>query len=233
MYSNSLRLAWGVGGRGRILEAVNDANAEGLLSTKPALVISSMRSEIEHVARRHGIASRFIEGGRGKASEAFHCEFRAALAEHKIDWLGLTFNKLLATQTIDALQGKIFNVHMSLLPLFPGFGAVGNALSSGMQVAGVTVHMVGAGMDEGPILGQAVSPITARDTETTLGRRLFECAVPLALQMVRAIESRELALDEKRQPRWSAWERWDKGCFFPALDPDLVDFAQAFCRRCE
>jgi phosphoribosylglycinamide formyltransferase-1 len=232
MQSNALRLAWGVGGRGRILEAVIEANAARLLSTKPALVIASARSDIEEVARRHGIASRLIEGERGRASEAFHDAFGAALVEHQIDWLGLTFDKLLTERTIDALQGRIFNVHMSLLPLFPGFGAVRKALVSGMRVAGVTVHMVGAGMDDGPILGQAIAPILAGDTEPTLGRRLFERAVPLALQVVRAIERRELTLDEKRQPQWSAWSRLDSSCFAPALDSDLVEFAQAFCRRC-
>lgn len=232
MQSNALRLAWGVGGRGRILEAVIEANAKGLLATKPALVIVSAPSAIEAVASRHGIASQLIEGGRGKAPEAFHDAFAAALLEHRIDWLGLTFDKLLAERTIDALQGKIFNVHMSLLPLFPGFGAVRKALASGMRVAGVTVHMVGPGMDDGPILGQAIAPILAGDVETTLGRRLFERAVPLALQVVRAIERGELALDGKRQPQCSAWDRADGGCFAPSLDQDLADFAQAFCRLC-
>ncbi|WOJ89730.1 formyltransferase family protein [Methylocapsa polymorpha] len=232
MQSNALRLAWGVGGRGRILEAVIEANAKGLLTTKPALVIVSAPSAIEAVASRCGVASQLIEGGRGKAPEAFHDAFAAALAAHRIDWLGLTFDKLLAERTIDVLQGRIFNVHMSLLPLFPGFGAVRKALGSGMRVAGVTVHMVGAGMDDGPILGQAIAPILAGDAETTLGRRLFERAVPLALQVVRAIERGELTLDGKRQPRWAAWDRVDGSCFAPSLDQDLVDFAQAFCGRC-
>ena len=231
MRSNSLRLAWGVGGRGRILEAVIQANAEGLLSTKPALVIVSAPSAIEETARRHGIASRLIDGGRGKASQAFHESFTAALAEHRIDWLGLTFDKLLCERTIDALQGKIFNVHMSLLPLFPGFGAVRHALASGMRVAGVILHMVGSGMDDGPILGQAIAPILPGDTEPTLGRRLFERATALALQVVRAIERGELTLDGRRQPHWSAWSHSDGGCFAPALDRDLVDFAEAFCQR--
>ncbi|WP_051335475.1 phosphoribosylglycinamide formyltransferase [Methylocapsa acidiphila] len=232
MQSNALRLAWGVGGRGRILEAVIEANAKGLLATKPALVIVSAPSPIEAVASRHGIASRLIEGGRGKAPKAFHDAFTAALVENRIDWLGLTFDKLLAERTIDVLQGKIFNVHMSLLPLFPGFGAVRKALSSGMRVAGVTVHMVGPGMDDGPILGQAIAPILAGDAETTLGRRLFERAVPLVLQVVRAIERHELTLDGKRQPQWSAWAGTDGSYFAPSLDQDLTDFAQAFCSRC-
>jgi len=230
MPSNALRLAWGVSGRGCILQAVIKANEEGLLSTKPALVIVSTHSEIEDVARKHNIASRFIDGGRGNAPEAFHAKFEAALEEHQIDWLGLTFDKLLAARTIHAMQGKIFNVHMSLLPLFPGFGAMGKALSSGMRVAGVTVHIVGAGMDDGPILGQAIAPILANDTETALGRRLFESAVPLALQVVRAIERGELVLDDERRPHWSAWSRLDNGGFAPPVDQDLIDFSHAFCR---
>jgi len=227
--TSAMRLAWGVGGRGRILEAVIEANAAGLLRTKPVLIITSRRSEIETVASRYGIASRLIDSGRGKPSDAFHDAFRAALLEHDVDWLGLTFDKLLAVPTIDALGGRIFNIHMSLLPLFPGFGAVRKALSCGMRVAGVTVHMVAAGMDDGPILGQSVVPVTFGDTELTLGRKLFESAVPLALQIVRAIERGELKLDQCRQPHWSAWMHANQGPFFPRLDKDLVEFARRFC----
>ncbi len=227
---NGLRLAWGVSGRGRILQAVIEANANGLLSTKPTLIIVSAPSEIEAVARKHNIASQFIDGGRGRAPDAFHAKLEAVLAKHRIEWLGLTFAKLLAARTIDAMQGKIFNIHMALLPLFPGFGAVGKALSSGMRFAGVTLHMVGAGMDDGPILGQAVAPILADDTEAALGRRLFESAVPLALQIVRAIERGELNLDGDRRPHWAAWSRSDKGGFAPPVDRDLIDFTHAFCR---
>ena len=227
---STLRLAWGVSGRGRILQAVIEANANGLLSTKPTLIIVSAPSEIEDVARKHSIASQFIDGGKGRAPDAFHAKLETALAEHRIDWLGLTFDKLLAARTIDAMQGKIVNVHMALLPLFPGFGAVGKALSSGMRFAGVTLHMVGAGVDDGPILGQAIAPILAGDTEMTLGRRLFESAVPLALQIVRAIERGELVLDGDRRPLWAAWNRLGTGGFAPPVDQDLLDFSHAFCR---
>lgn len=231
MPSESLRLAWGVSGRGRVLQAVIEANAEGLLRTKPALAIFSAPSAVEDAVRRSGIASRLIEGGRGGAPEAFHDAFTEALAEHRIDWLGLTFDKLLAARTIDALQGRIFNLHMALSPLFPGFGAMRKALASGMRLAGVTVHMVGPGMDDGPILGQATAPILAGDSEASLGRRLYECAVPLVLQVVRAIECGELTLDGARRPQWSAWERLGNGCCAPPVDPDLTKFAQAFCGR--
>ena len=128
------------------------------------------------------------------------------------DTMGLTFNRLIPQTVIDSFNGKIFNLHLSLLPAFPGFGATRKALESGLPYTGVTVHFVDAGIDTGPVIAQKRVAIRESDSPATLGRRQFETAVPLLLHTVRMLESgRVLTFDEP--------------------DPELVEFGAQYCRQ--
>jgi phosphoribosylglycinamide formyltransferase-1 len=129
-----------------------------------------------------------------------------------LDCMGLTFNRLVPQSVIDSFNGRIFNLHLSLLPMFPGFGATRKALESGLTYTGVTVHFVDVGIDTGPIIAQKKVAISASDNEATLGRRQFEAALPLLLQTVRLIENN----GEAR---------------FAKCDSDLVGFAADYCRE--
>jgi phosphoribosylglycinamide formyltransferase-1 len=116
---------------------------------------------------------------------------------HRFDSMGLTFNRLIPQSVIDAFDRRIFNLHLSLLPMFPGFGATKNALQSGLPHTGVTVHFIDAGVDTGPIIVQQKIAIEASDNEATLGRRQFEAAIPLLLQTIRLLErGQELRFDQ-------------------------------------
>jgi phosphoribosylglycinamide formyltransferase-1 len=116
---------------------------------------------------------------------------------HRFDCMGLTFNRLIPQSVIKAFHGRIFNLHLSLLPMFPGFGATRKALQSGLPFAGVTVHFIDAGVDTGPIIAQQKIAIEVSDNEATLGRRQFETAVPLLLQTIRLLENgRETCFDQ-------------------------------------
>jgi phosphoribosylglycinamide formyltransferase-1 len=160
---------------------------------------------IEYCAGRK-IASRVI------APVDLEAELLETQRVQGFDGMGLTFNRLIPQSVIDSFNGRIFNLHLSLLPMFPGFGATRKALESGLPYAGVTVHLVDAGIDTGPIIGQQKVPIRASDTEATLGRRQFEAAVPLLLQTVRLMEDR-------KAPR------------FDQCDADLVRFAADWCLK--
>jgi len=102
--------------------------------------------------------------------------------------MGLTFNRMIPQSVIDAFRVRIFNLHLSLLPALPGFGATKRALLAGLSHTGVTVHFIDAGIDTGPIVAQQRIAIESTDNEASLGRRQFEAAVPLLLQTVRLIE---------------------------------------------
>jgi phosphoribosylglycinamide formyltransferase-1 len=189
--------------------AVVEAHLAGLLKSKIDLVIfdrtGPTNSMMEYCKLRE-IEFKVVKPGTIEA------ELLDLQNDFSFECMGLTFNRLIPQSVIDAFHGRIFNLHLSLLPMFPGFGAVRKALESGLTYAGVTVHFVDAGVDTGPIIAQQKVPILASDNEATLGRRQFEAAVPLLLHTVRLFES---------------------GCetSFDEPSPDLVEFGAHYCSR--
>jgi len=83
------------------------------------------------------------------------------------------FMRILTPEFIERWQGKMLNIHPSILPLFRGLHTHKRALEAGMVVHGCTVHEVTGELDGGPILGQAVIPVQENDTETDLAERLL------------------------------------------------------------
>jgi phosphoribosylglycinamide formyltransferase 1 len=98
----------------------------------------------------------------------------SALAQVGPDLICLAgYMRLLSGDFIRAYEGKILNIHPSLLPLFPGLHTHQRAIDAGMKVAGCTVHFVTEGMDEGPVIAQSVVPVLIDDTADTLAARVL------------------------------------------------------------
>ncbi|MFK0383317.1 phosphoribosylglycinamide formyltransferase [Agrobacterium sp. NPDC090273] len=110
----------------------------------------------------------------------------AALGEIAPDIICLAgYMRLISGDFINPYEGRIINIHPSLLPLFPGLHTHQRAIDSGMKVSGCTVHFVTEGMDEGPVIGQAAVPVLADDTADTLAARVLTVEhqlYPLALK---------------------------------------------------
>jgi phosphoribosylglycinamide formyltransferase-1 len=83
------------------------------------------------------------------------------------------YMRLLTTTFINAYEGRIINIHPSLLPLFPGLHTHQRAIDAGMSEAGCTVHFVTEGMDEGPVILQAKVPVLPGDTADALAARVL------------------------------------------------------------
>ncbi|MFK0163819.1 phosphoribosylglycinamide formyltransferase [Rhizobium sp. NPDC090279] len=83
------------------------------------------------------------------------------------------YMRLLSGRFIQAYEGRIINIHPSLLPLFPGLHTHQRAIDAGMRIAGCTVHFVTEGMDEGPVVGQAAVPVLTDDTADSLAARVL------------------------------------------------------------
>ena len=81
--------------------------------------------------------------------------------------------RLLTPFLVDAWQGRMLNIHPSLLPSFPGLHTHARALAAGVKLHGCTVHLVTEEMDAGPILAQAAVPVLPGDTEDTLAARVL------------------------------------------------------------
>jgi len=147
-------------------------------------------------AAQRGIATLVFER-RAYASKAEHeAAILAALAALSPDIICLAgYMRLLSADFIRPYQGRILNIHPSLLPLFPGLHTHQRALDAGMMVAGCTVHFVTEGMDEGPIVAQSVVPVLPGDTSDSLAARVLTVEHRSYAQALRLFADGTLRMD--------------------------------------
>jgi phosphoribosylglycinamide formyltransferase 1 len=162
-----------ISGRGSNLKALLDARQDAY---EIALVISNVPDAggLAH-ARAAGAPALTIDHKRfGKDREAFERELDAALRTHDIEIVALAgFMRVLTPYFVRRWEGRLLNIHPSLLPKYPGVNTHERALAAGDREHGCTVHMVIEDVDAGPILGQARMPIELGDTPATLAARVL------------------------------------------------------------
>jgi phosphoribosylglycinamide formyltransferase-1 len=96
-----------------------------------------------------------------------------ALVRHGVDTVAMAgFGTIMEKPVFDAFPGRILNTHPALLPAFPGWHAVEDALVAGVKVTGCTVHVATVEVDAGPILAQEAVPVLPGDTVETLHERI-------------------------------------------------------------
>jgi len=173
-----LRLGVLGSGKGSNFVAIAQAIQDGPLEAEVGLVISDVAEAglLQH-ARERGIPARFIAPGafRTKLDPAAEVAFIGALHEAQVDLVVLAgFMRILKGDFLKAFEGRVVNIHPSLLPSFPGLEAWKQALNYGVKVTGCTVHWVDQGVDTGPILAQRAVPVLEGDTVTSLHQRIQE-----------------------------------------------------------
>jgi len=120
----------------------------------------------------------------------------AALGELAPDIICLAgYMRLISGEFIAPYEGRIINIHPSLLPLFPGLHTHQRAIDSGMKITGCTVHFVTEGMDEGPIIGQAAVPVVAGDTADSLAARVLTVEHKLYSLALRLLAEGKVRMD--------------------------------------
>ncbi len=199
-------LALGVllSGSGTNLQALIDAIAAGRLQARIAVVISNIpdAAGLER-ARRHGVTALALPHRDAPSREAYDRRLVEVLRDHGVQLVALAgFMRLVTPVLLDAFKDRVLNVHPALLPAFPGLHAERQALEHGARVTGVTVHFVDEQTDHGPILAQAVVPVFADDTETTLHtrvqrqeHRLYPFAIQLIAEGRVRLEGRRVIVD--------------------------------------
>jgi phosphoribosylglycinamide formyltransferase 1 len=121
-----------------------------------------------------GIATHVFMRKDYDSKAAHEAAILARLAEIKPDLICLAgYMRLLSAEFIRPYDGRILNIHPSLLPLFPGLHTHQRAIDAGMKLAGCTVHVVTEGMDEGPVIAQGAVPILAGDSADDLAQRVL------------------------------------------------------------
>ncbi|WP_028746147.1 phosphoribosylglycinamide formyltransferase [Rhizobium mesoamericanum] len=120
------------------------------------------------------------------SKEAHEEAIFAALDQLSPDILCLAgYMRLLSGTFIQRYEGRMINIHPSLLPLFPGLHTHQRAIDAGMRIAGCTVHFVTEGMDEGPVIGQAAVPVLSSDDADSLAARVLTVEHQLYPQALR------------------------------------------------
>lgn len=111
----------------------------------------------------------------GKDREAHERAVDEALRAHDVQVVAMAgYMRLLTPWLVRRWEGRMLNIHPSLLPLYPGLDTHARALAAGDTEAGCTVHLVTEGVDEGPILAQARVPVTPGDTPQSLADRVLD-----------------------------------------------------------
>ncbi len=163
-------------GKGSNFRALADACADGKIPAEIALVLSDVSDAgILQGAQKRNIAFQFIAPGkfRTKLDDEAEQKFVAALRAARVDIIALAgFMRILKGEFLREFEGRIVNIHPSLLPSFPGLEAWKQALDYGVKVTGCTVHFVDAGIDAGPIIAQQSVPVMDDDTPETLHQRI-------------------------------------------------------------
>jgi phosphoribosylglycinamide formyltransferase-1 len=125
-------------------------------------------------AAAEGIAAQVVDHKAFASREAFDEALAQAIDAHQPALVVLAgFMRILTPGFVARYQGRLLNIHPSLLPAFPGLHTHQRALDAGCQVAGATVHQVTAELDFGPILAQAVVPIVPGDNADALAARVL------------------------------------------------------------
>ena len=123
----------------------------------------------------------------------------ALLQESGVECVALAgYMRIVTPALIRMFPWKIFNIHPSLLPAFPGLDAQRQALEWGAKVSGCTVHLVTEGVDEGPIIMQTAVPIMEEDTVESLSARILEQEHRLYPQTIQLMAQRRLTLEGRR-----------------------------------
>ena len=125
-------------------------------------------------ARDEGIGTAVVDHKAFAAREAFDEALAAQVDRFSPRLVILAgFMRILTPAFVSRYEGRLLNIHPSLLPAFPGLHTHRRAIEEGCRVAGATVHRVTAELDHGPILEQAVVPVLPGDTESSLAARVL------------------------------------------------------------
>jgi phosphoribosylglycinamide formyltransferase 1 len=146
---------------------VHDAQIAAVISNRPDAGGLAL-------AREQLIATEVVDHKAFESREAFDAALAAAIDRRQPSLVVLAgFMRVLTPGFVARYQGRLINIHPSLLPAFPGLHTHQRAIDAGCKVAGVTVHQVTTELDVGPILAQAAVPILPGDTAEALAARVL------------------------------------------------------------
>ena len=188
-----MRVAVLASGSGTILQAIVDAGVP------IALVVVDRPCGVTDVAADAGLTAEMLERTDFGASfdrVGYTQALTDVLIDHDIDLVVMAgFGTILEQPIYDRYAGRVLNTHPALLPSFPGWHGVRDALDYGVKVTGCTVHIATLEVDAGPILAQEAVRVLDGDTEATLHERIKVVERRLYIDTIRSIIERGYVLE--------------------------------------
>lgn len=168
-----LTLAVLISGNGSNLQAIIDAIEDGRIEARIALVVSNLPGAygLER-ACRHGLTTRIIDHRDFADRDTYDAELAAALDAVEPDFIVLAgFMRILGAALVARYEHRILNIHPSLLPAYKGLDTYQRALDHGESRHGVSIHLVTARLDDGPVLLQGSYPIDEHDDPERMAQK--------------------------------------------------------------
>lgn len=164
-----------ISGRGSNMQAIVRACVAQAWDARIAAVVSN-RADAPGLAfaQAQAIATAVVDHRGFESRAAFDAQLGATIHRFAPDLVVLAgFMRILTPAFVRAFEGRLVNLHPSLLPAFPGLHTHRKVLETGCKLSGATVHFVTPELDHGPIIAQAVVAVLAGDTESTLAARVL------------------------------------------------------------
>jgi phosphoribosylglycinamide formyltransferase 1 len=194
-----------ISGRGSNMLALIRAVADGRIPDAEVAIVISNVANVAGIekAREHGVETVILDH-RGKTREEHDRTMAAELRARDVDLICLAgYMRLLSPWFAREFEGRILNIHPSLLPAFPGLNAQRQAIEYGVKVSGCTVHLVDDELDHGSIIKQAVVPVMPDDTEETLSARILDEEHRIYAEAVALMLSGRFRIEGRRVIEWS------------------------------
>lgn len=201
MSTDKLKCGVLASGRGSNFAALLQSQNEGFFQQAEIVCLISNNPEAPalELAREAGLQAHCLRPKDFDTLRAYEQDIVRIFDELKIDWLLLAgYMKIVGPTILSRYDGRILNIHPSLLPAFPGLNGQQQALDYGVRFSGCTVHLVDSGLDSGPIIGQRCVPVFPEDTEEDLSARILVQEHELFSACVKAITERPWKVDGRR-----------------------------------
>jgi phosphoribosylglycinamide formyltransferase-1 len=194
------RVAVLTSGRGSNLAALLAAERAGLLGGAITAVIANQAAiPALAIAESHGVPGIVVPHGAHPDRDAFDAALASAIDASDPDLVVLAgFMRILGPTLVGRFEGRMLNIHPSLLPAYPGLHTHRRALADGVRIHGCTVHFVTAALDHGPIVAQGAVPVRDSDDEATLAARVLAVEHRLLPAAVRAFCTGRLVIAGNR-----------------------------------
>ena len=199
-----------ISGRGSNMEAIVEACARERWPARIAAVVSNKATAAGlQFAASKGIATAVVEHRQFGTREAFDAELARVIDGYAPDLVVLAgFMRILTEGFVRHYEGRLLNVHPSLLPAFPGLDTHQRAIDAGCKLAGATVHFVTPELDHGPIVAQAAVPVLPDDTAESLSSKVLRQEHLIYPRAVRWFVAGQLAVQDHRVTHLAGEAQW-------------------------